>query len=53
MTVKKSNLVIGNGTIIDGTGNTGFISDLEITDGKISAIGMDLPVGTEEIDATG
>ena len=53
MTVKKSNLVIRNGTIIDGTGNTGFISDLEITDGIISAIGMDLPVGTEEIDATG
>jgi N-acyl-D-aspartate/D-glutamate deacylase len=53
MTVKKSNLVIRNGTIIDGTGNTGFISDLEITDGIISAIGKDLPIGTEEIDATG
>ena len=53
MTVKKSNLVIRNGTIIDGTGSTGFISDLEITDGIISAIGMNLPVGTEEIDATG
>ena len=53
MPVKKSNLVIRNGTIIDGTGNTGFISDLEITDGIISAIGMNLPVGTAEIDAKG
>ena len=52
MTVKKSNLVIRNGTIIDGTGNSGFISDLEITDVIICAIGMNLPVGTEEIEAT-
>ena len=53
MIVKKSDLVIRNGTIIDGTGKPGFISDLGITDGIISAIGSDLPTGTEEIDATG
>lgn len=53
MVVKKSDLVIRNGTIIDGTGKQGFISDLGITDGIISAIGADLPTGTEEIDATG
>ncbi len=53
MSVKKSDLVIRNGTIIDGTGKTGFISDLGITDGMISAIGVKLPAGTEEIDATG
>ena len=53
MIVKKSDLVIRNGTIIDGTGKPGFISDLGITDGIISAIGADLPTGTEEIDATG
>ena len=53
MTVKKSALVVRNGTIIDGTGSAGFISDLEITDGVISAIGSNLPNGKEEIDATG
>ena len=53
MTLKKSALVVRNGTIIDGTGNAGFISDVEITDGVISAIGSNLPDGKEEIDATG
>lgn len=53
MTLKKSALVVRNGTIIDGTGNAGFISDVEITDGVITAIGSNLPNGKEEIDATG
>ena len=53
MTLKKSALVVRNGTIIDGTGNAGFISDVEITDGVITAIGSNLPDGKEEIDATG
>ena len=53
MTLNKSTLVVRNGTIIDGTGNAGFISDVEITDGVISAIGSNLPDGKEEIDATG
>ena len=53
MTLKKSALVVRNGTIIDGTGNAGFISDVEITDGVISAIGSNLPDGKEEINATG
>ena len=53
MTLNKSALVVRNGTIIDGTGNAGFISDVEITDGVISAIGSNLPDGKEEIDATG
>ena len=53
MTLKKSALVVRNGTIIDGTGNAGFISDVEITDGVISAIGSNLADGKEEIDATG
>ena len=53
MTLNKSALVVRNGTIIDGTGNAGFISDVEITDGVISAIGSNLADGKEEIDATG
>ena len=53
MTLKKSALVVRNGTIIDGTGNAGFISDVEITGGVISAIGSNLADGKEEIDATG
>ena len=53
MTLKKSALVVRNGTIIDGTGEAGFISDVEITDGVITAIGSNLPNGKEEIDATG
>ena len=53
MTLNKSALVVRNGTIIDGTGNAGFISDVEITDGVISAIGSNLPDGKEEINATG
>ena len=53
MTLKKSALVVRNGTIIDGTGNAGFISDVEIADGVISAIGSNLADGKEEIDATG
>ena len=53
MTLKKSALVVRNGTIIVGTGNAGFISDVEITDGVITAIGSNLPDGKEEIDATG
>ena len=53
MTLNKSTLVVRNGTIIDGTGNAGFISDVEITDGVISAIGSNLPDGKEEINATG
>ena len=46
-------LVIRNGTIIDGTGAVAYGADIAIKDGRIEAIGPNLPRGTEEIDARG
>ena len=46
-------LVIRNGTIVDGSGNDPYEADLAIADGRIAAIGKNLPKGTEEIDARG
>ena len=46
-------LVIRNGTIIDGSGAAPYIADLAITDGKIAAIGSNLPPAAQEIDARG
>ncbi|MFT3811229.1 MAG: amidohydrolase family protein [Micropepsaceae bacterium] len=46
-------LIIRNGTIIDGTGAPAFKGDLAIDNGLIAAVGkIDAP-GREEIDATG
>ena len=47
-------ILIKNGTIIDGTGGLRYKSDLGITDGKISAIGSleEAEAGTV-IDGTG
>jgi N-acyl-D-aspartate/D-glutamate deacylase len=46
-------LVIRNGTIVDGSGGEPYEADLAVTDGKIAAIGGNLPKATEEIDARG
>jgi N-acyl-D-aspartate/D-glutamate deacylase len=46
-------LVIRGGTIIDGSGGDPIDADLAVTDGKITAIGPNLPKGAEEIDARG
>jgi len=46
-------LVIRNGTVVDGTGSAPFEADLAIADGKIAAIGRVCQSGTEEIDAKG
>jgi N-acyl-D-aspartate/D-glutamate deacylase len=46
-------LVIRGGTIVDGSGGAGYVADLAISGGRISAIGPDLPRGREEIDARG
>ena len=46
-------LVIRNGTVIDGTGSAGFTADVAVSEGQIVAVG-DVPgVGKKEIDATG
>ena len=39
-----SDIVIRNGTIIDGTGATEFKCDIEINDGIIVAMGVNLPL---------
>ena len=53
-----ADLIIRNGTVIDGTGRDGYVADVAVTDGRISAIGEhlagdDVPTGAQEIDATG
>ncbi len=53
-----NDLVIRNGTIVDGTGAAAFTGDVAINDGRISAVsragsGIDVGGGREEIDATG
>ncbi len=45
-------LVVRNGSIIDGSGDEPFVADIAVTDGRIAAIGTDLGPGREEIDAT-
>lgn len=47
-------LVIANGTIIDGTGRPRFRADVGIRDGRISAIATDGPLsGRQTLDASG
>ena len=50
---ESASLVIRNGTIIDGSGAEPFEADLSVIDGKIHAIGANLPRGAQEIDARG
>lgn len=45
-------LVIRNGTVVDGTGRPGFVADVAIAGGRITAIGPKLDVAaTQTIDA--
>jgi N-acyl-D-amino-acid deacylase len=46
-------LVIGCGTIVDGTGAPSFIGDLAISKGRIIEIGGKARPGKREIDAWG
>jgi N-acyl-D-aspartate/D-glutamate deacylase len=46
-------LVIRNGTVIDGTGSAPFEADIGTADGKIVVIGKIAQSGAEEIDARG
>jgi N-acyl-D-aspartate/D-glutamate deacylase len=45
--------VIRGGTIVDGSGNAPFVTDIAMANGKITAIGRDLPPGDTEMDASG
>ena len=46
-------LLIRNGTVVDGTGGPGFRADVAADDGLISIVGEVSDAGREEIDATG
>ena len=48
-----ADLVIRDGTVIDGTGAQPFDADVAITAGKITGVGKVNDRGTEEIDARG
>ena len=46
-------LVIRNGTVIDGTGAPAFTADVAVKDGRIAQVGAVAGRGAEEIDAAG
>ena len=46
-------LVIRHGIVIDGTGGDPIEADVAVSNGRIAAIGPNLPRGQEEIDARG
>jgi N-acyl-D-aspartate/D-glutamate deacylase len=50
---QQPDLVIRGGTLFDGSGGEPYQADVAVSGGVISAIGGDLPVGREEIDAAG
>ncbi|MCW1385028.1 amidohydrolase family protein [Novosphingobium sp. KCTC 2891] len=46
-------IVLRQGTVVDGLGGTPFVADVAVRDGKIVAVGTVDGSGTEEIDARG
>ena len=46
-------LLIQNGTVLDGSGKEGFAADVAVKDGKIAAIGKNLGDARQVLDATG
>jgi N-acyl-D-amino-acid deacylase len=48
----SADIVIRGGTVVDGSGTPGFLADVAVTDGVITAIGPDLD-GNDVLDATG
>jgi N-acyl-D-amino-acid deacylase len=46
-------LVIRNGTLVDGTGNERFAGDVAIDGDRITTVGSDIGAGHREIDAGG
>ncbi|MFX6007042.1 hypothetical protein ABTF07_20930, partial [Acinetobacter baumannii] len=51
---QQADLLIKNGKVLDGTGNSWYIADIAVKDGKISQIGRNLNYSaTKKIDAKG
>lgn len=50
---EQASLVIRGGTVIDGAGGDPVEADVAVADGKIAAVGQNLPKGEQEIDAAG
>jgi N-acyl-D-amino-acid deacylase len=50
---QPDDLIIRNGRIADGTGSEVFVADIAVADGRIAAVGPDLPPGRSEFDAAG
>ena len=46
-------LLIKNGTVVDGTGSEGFVADVAIKDGMVVAVGQISADATQTIDASG
>ena len=46
-------LIIRNGTIVDGLGSESYVGDIAVSEGVIAAVGAVDGSGTREIDATG
>ena len=50
----SKNIIIRNGTVIDGSGAEPFVADVAVTDGRIVEIGADIATGdAETVDAAG
>lgn len=50
---RRADLVLRGATVLDGTGGPGRLADVAVTGDRISAVGRDLPAGSEEIDLGG
>ncbi|MGZ6957893.1 MAG: N-acyl-D-amino-acid deacylase family protein [Acidimicrobiia bacterium] len=48
-----ADLVVRNGSVVDGTGAPAFVADVAITDGRIVDVGTDVGRGRRELDAEG
>ena len=49
----RVDLIVRNGTVIDGTGGEPRQADIAVQDGRIATIGRFEGAGAEEIDARG
>jgi N-acyl-D-amino-acid deacylase len=55
MAATSPTTVLRGGLVVDGTGTPGVVADLVLAEGRITAVGPDLPVpdGAEVVDCTG